>query len=58
MSMTPRKIKTTYDPPPIPVRNCDWSATWEDYDLGVPIGYGATEKEALIDFAWHTEDEQ
>jgi hypothetical protein len=50
--MTPRKVKTAYDPPPIPTRNHDWSATFEDYDLGDPIGWGPTEKDALMDFEW------
>ena len=56
--MTPRKIKTTYDPPPIPMRQFDWSATFEDYDLGDPIGHGATEKDALIDLQWYLEDDE
>lgn len=47
--MTDRKIVTKYDPPPIPFRGCDWSATFEDYDLGDPIGHGYTEAEAIED---------
>ena len=42
-------IRTLYDPKPIPPRQFDWSATWGDYDLGAPIGYGATEQEAMRD---------
>lgn len=44
-----RKIVTKYDPPPIPFRDCDWSAVFDDYDLGSPIGHGATEAGAIDD---------
>lgn len=47
--MTDRKIITKYDPPPIPWRGADWSATFGDYDLGDLIGMGATEAEAIAD---------
>jgi hypothetical protein len=47
--MTAPKIITRYDPKPIPVRQFDWLATTEDYDLGSPIGYGRTEAEAIND---------
>lgn len=49
-------IKTSFDYPPIPIRQFDWSA-WDDdsYD-GAPdsstrneIGYGTTEAEAVED---------
>lgn len=51
-------IHTHYDPPPIPPRDCDWSATTDDYDMtdvdeeghpysNCPCGYGATESEAI-----------
>lgn len=43
------KIVTKYDPPPIPVRQMDWTAVSSDYDAGDPIGYGATEAEAIAD---------
>lgn len=43
------RIVTTYDPPPIPVRNCDWSATRDSYDAGDPIGWGRTREEAVAD---------
>lgn len=29
---TYRNWQITYDPPPIPVRNCDWQFWHEDYD--------------------------
>ena len=44
-----KKIITTYECPPIPVRNYDWSASREDYDEGDFIGYGRTEQEAIDD---------
>ena len=45
------KIITSYDPPPIPIRNFDWSAHRDGYEPGEPIGWGATEEEALADLA-------
>jgi len=47
--MKKRKIITSHDYPPIPIRNYDWSAFREDYDEGDLIGYGATEKMAIED---------
>ena len=38
---------TTYINPPIPSRNFGWEAVNDDYDAGDPIGYGATEQEAI-----------
>ena len=43
------KILTSYDYPPIPIRNYDWSVIREDYEPGDAIGYGRTEKEAIED---------
>ncbi len=40
-------IKTSYDPKPVPSRNFDWSATFDSYEPGCPIGYGRTEQEAI-----------
>lgn len=44
-------IDTTYWPKPIPDTRFDWSATFDGYDggSGDPIGYGATEAEAIAD---------
>jgi hypothetical protein len=49
-------IRTTYDPPPIPIRSFDWSAIDEDtYDPDPEcrasrlIGWGATENEAIAE---------
>ncbi len=50
------KIHTNFDYPPIPVRDCDWSAVTDDYDCDCdqdgyfsnsPVGRGATEQEAI-----------
>jgi hypothetical protein len=43
------KIITTFDYPPIPIRNYDWSAVREGYDEGDLIGHGKTEQEAIDD---------
>lgn len=51
--MNNRNIITSFDYPPIPNKRFDWSAIFDDYDgtddSGSPIGYGATEKEAVED---------
>lgn len=43
------KVITTLDPKPIPVRFFDWEATFEGYDGSGPIGFGATEQDAIDD---------
>jgi hypothetical protein len=48
------KIETSYDCPPIPIRNFDWSAidasTYDGAEgCHCPVGYGATEAEAILD---------
>ena len=51
------KIKTFYDPPPIPMRCCGWAAIDDDtYDIDSPTGYGATEAEAIEDLMWKLEE--
>lgn len=42
-------IRTLHDPPPIPLRQYDWQAYRDGWDLGAPIGYGRTEDEAVAD---------
>jgi hypothetical protein len=42
-----RKIHTHYVCPPIPVRDCDWQATFDGYEPGDSIGTGRTEQEAI-----------
>ena len=49
-------IRTTYWAKPIPVRQYDWEAATDDYELGCPIGYGATEEEAIKDLQELLED--
>ena len=45
------KVSTFYDPPPIPLRQWDWTAyDLEEYEPGQPVGYGRTEEEAIDDF--------
>jgi hypothetical protein len=51
-------IKTHYWPTPIPLRQFDWSAVDDDtYDYDQPIGYGATEQEAIDDLMDQLEDQ-
>lgn len=52
------KIRTDYDPKPIPGRQFDWSAIDDDtYDgEGCPIGYGRTEQEAIDDLKQQIEE--
>jgi hypothetical protein len=45
----PAKIVTSFDYPPIPVRDADWSAVREGYDAGDFIGRGRTEADAVAD---------
>ena len=42
-------ILTSYWPKPFPLRQFDWSATDDNYEPGCPIGYGASEAEAIAD---------
>jgi len=55
------KIRTTYVFPPIPNRSMDWLAIDDDTydgapDSHCPIGYGATEQEAIDDLLEQLED--
>jgi hypothetical protein len=54
------KIKTSFDCKPIPVRSFDWSAIDADTydgDPRSPIGYGATEQEAIGDLQSQMEED-
>jgi len=42
-------IRTRHDYPPIPIRSMDWSATFDNYEPGCPIGFGPTEQAAITD---------
>ena len=44
-----KTIVTKYIHKPIPVRQYDWEAHYDDYDEGDHIGYGATEQQAIDD---------
>lgn len=41
------KIVTEFINPPIPVRDFDWSARFDGYEPGDPIGHGSTKAEAI-----------
>jgi hypothetical protein len=56
--MTTRKIITTCDFPPIPIREFDWCAFYEGDEEAGPRGYGASEAEALEDFITNYVDEE
>jgi hypothetical protein len=43
------KIIVTYEHPPIPARDFDYSAVREGYDAGDPIGRGQTPEKAITD---------
>lgn len=43
------RIVTDYWRKPIGVRTHDWSATFDGYEPGDPVGYGETEDEAKND---------
>lgn len=47
MDWPPCEFITRYDPPPIPSRFFDWSAVTQDYEPGMPVGYGVTEEDAI-----------
>jgi hypothetical protein len=51
------KIKTEYDPKPIPVRDFDWIACYENCDENDYIGYGKTEQEAINDLLSNIDDD-
>lgn len=54
------KIRTEYDPKPIPRRDSDWLAVDDEtYDgPGAPIGTGATEQDAIDDLLEQIEAER
>lgn len=47
--MSMLKIITEYVHPPIPIRHYDWSAVYEGYEPGDPIGWGPDEASAMAD---------
>ena len=52
------KIHTDHIFPPIPIRDRDWCATVDGYEPGDPIGWGATEQDAIDDLMDQLEDTQ
>ena len=52
-----KRIETSFVYPPIPIRTCDWQATFDNYEPGDPIGWGATEQEAIEDLLAQVDDE-
>ncbi len=42
-------IITHYWAKPIPLRQFDWEAVTDNYDLGSPIGFGRSPEEAIND---------
>ena len=54
--MSAPKIVTHYWAKPIPIRQFDWEAVTDNYDLGSPIGYGRTEAEAINDLILQLEE--
>lgn len=53
-----KTIETCFDYPPIPTRDCDWSATLKGYDAGDPIGRGPTETAAVADLLFQLEEQE
>jgi hypothetical protein len=53
----PRQIHVSYDHPPIPVRQYDYAATFDDYEPGCPIGRGETPEAAVRDLLEQAGDE-
>lgn len=51
-------IKVKYDPPPIPWRGGDYTATFGDWDIGDPLGTGATPEEAIADLIMDAGDDE
>jgi len=51
------KIQTHNGSPPVPSNQFNWSAADYDYEPGYPVGYGATEAEAIADLRAQTIEE-
>ena len=46
--MTDRKIITSFDYPPIPYRECDWSAWLDGSDVEIDVKLGDIRKAASV----------
>jgi hypothetical protein len=49
------QISTEYVYPPIPIRNFDWRAWFTDNDEEGPVGWGATQEQAIADLQENAE---
>ena len=47
--MNPSPIIVTHIYPPIPIRDFDYCATRDEWDLGMPQGFGATPEAAIAE---------
>jgi hypothetical protein len=54
--MNTETILVRYVRPPIPLRSFDWSAVRDNYEPGLPVGYGNTPQEALEDLLSQEEE--
>ena len=53
-----RRIITSYVYPPIPVRDCDWCAWFDDEgEEAANYGWGRTEDEAINDLLANNDDD-
>lgn len=50
------KIETACICPPVPSRDFDWVAVTENFDLGHPQGFGASEQAAIDDLISQLEE--
>lgn len=55
--MDERTIVTDYWRKPIPTNRFDWSAHDDNYEPGCPVGYGATEADAIADLMEQFDDD-
>lgn len=49
VQLTGGEVTTSFWLKPIPFRHYDWEATGVNYEAGDPIGFGATEADAIAD---------
>jgi hypothetical protein len=57
MALVERKVCTAHIYPPIPCRDYDWTAWFDDVGQEGPAGYGRTESEAKQDLLDNYADE-
>jgi hypothetical protein len=56
--MPVKKIITSYDFPPIPIRCFDWSAYQDGWEPGLPFGRGPTREAAIADLLEQLNEEE